>query len=386
MDIERADHRALGRRLDLFHFQEEAPGMVFWHPRGFILLRLLEEAVRAEVARLGFVEVRTPQLLRRPIWEASGHWQNFADVMFMIGEEGALKPVNCPAHLELMRRMPRRLPVRIAELGLVHRNEASGALHGLLRLRQFVQDDGHILLREDQAIGEVGRFCRSLLALYRRFGFEQVEVAFSTRPVVRAPDEARWDRAESLLGEAAREAGLALQPNPGQGAFYGPKLEFLLRDASGRAWQCGTIQLDLVLPSRFGLEGSAMLHRAILGSLERFLGLVLERYGRALPAWLAPEQVRVLPVSGHEHGYAERLVARVRRSGLRAEIDPGPETLSRRILAAHEDGVPHILIAGRRELESGSASLRGRDGQSRSLPQEEACLELASLCRPPDPS
>ncbi|HEY5936458.1 MAG TPA: aminoacyl--tRNA ligase-related protein, partial [Kofleriaceae bacterium] len=305
------DHRALGARLDLYHLQDEAPGMVFWHPRGFTLYRLLEQAARDHVLAAGYREVRTPQLLRRPVWEQSGHWGEFHDAMFATGADGseaALKPVSCPGHIQLVKRMApswRDLPIRIAEFGLVHRDEASSALHGLLRLRQFTQDDGHIFCAEHQVAEEVARFCRELPAFYRAFGFSEVSVTLSLRPENRLGDDAWWDRAEAELGKVVADCGLACDVQPAGGAIYGPKLEFVLRDRRGRPWQCGTIQLDFVMPQRFDVRyvdasgerrHVVMLHRALYGSIERFLGILLEQHGAALPGWLAPEQVAIVPL------------------------------------------------------------------------------------------
>jgi threonyl-tRNA synthetase len=389
------DHREIGRHLDLFHFQEEAAGMVFWHPRGYRTLLALEALIRRHAEQDGFAEVRTPQLLRQPIWEASGHWQHFRAGMFVLADEAlAVKPVSCPGHLEILRRRApsyRDLPLRYSELGLVHRNEPSGTLHGLFRLRQFTQDDGHVFCEEQQVVPEVSRFCRSLLRLYRALGFDNVEVSFATRPDDRAGSDAVWDRAEHLLQSAAEAAGLALRLAPKAGAFYGPKLEFALPDRLGRSWQCGTIQLDLVLPERFDVnyvEASGerrrplMLHRATLGSLERFLGIVLEQHAGKLPPWLAPDQVVVLPVEASQADYAAEVNQALKRAGLRAACDARDESLSRRIALAHEQAVPFVAVVGRREREAASVSLRHGD-QQRVLAFDGAVAELVALCAPP---
>jgi threonyl-tRNA synthetase len=375
------DHRALCARLDLCHFQDEAPAMVFWHPRGYTVYQLLEQAARRQLALDAYREVRTPQLMRRAVWEHSGHWGKFHDGMFACGEgaeEAALKPVSCPGHIQLVRRMApswRDLPLRFSELGLVHRNEASGSLHGLMRLRQFTQDDGHIFCTEEQAGAEVERFCRGLPAFYRRFGFSDIAVALSLRPENRIGDDAVWDRAEQILGDVARGLGLPLQLQPGAGAIYGPKLEFQLRDRRARIWQCGTVQLDFVMPQRFDVRYAdasgerrhvVMLHRALYGSLERFMGLLLEQHGAALPAWLAPEQVVVVPVTPEEAAQrqrAEEVVAQLVAAGLRARLDDQRESLSRRIALAHHLGVPYVAIVGEREVAAGTVAVRGRDGQ-----------------------
>ncbi len=393
------DHRHVGQRLDLFHLQEDAPGMVFWHPHGFTRYRVLEEAVRRQMAREGYREVRTPQVLRQPIWEASGHWQHFRAGMFVLaGDEeeraAALKPVSCPGHLQIVaRRAPsyRELPIRLGELGLVHRDEPSGVLMGLFRLRQFTQDDGHILCEEGQVDAEVERFCRSLSHFYEAMGFDAVSAAFSTRPDERAGSDEAWDRAESVLLAAARRAGLDPIIQPGQGAFYGPKLEFVLKDRLGREWQCGTIQLDFVLPERFGVQyidatgarrTPVLLHRALLGSLERFLGVLLEHHAGALPAWLAPEQVVVAPVAEAQHLFATRVLERLLAAGIRARVDARAETLARKVQGAHEGSVAFVAVVGRREVERGTVTLRSRGGQ-RELALEEAVLEIQRDCHPP---
>jgi threonyl-tRNA synthetase len=395
--LDQNDHRSLGQRLDLFHLQEEAPGMVFWHPRGWRLYRLLEEHVRQRMQREGYQEVRSPQIYSQPLWERSGHWENFRENMFLV-EDGerhlAVKPVSCPGHIELVQRMApsyRDLPLRLGEFGLVHRSEPGGALHGLFRLRQFTQDDGHIFCAEDQVRQEVVRFARSLREFYASFGFDEVEVAFSSRPEVRAGADALWDKAESWLLSAAKEAGLECLMQPGQGAFYGPKLEFVLKDRLGRAWQCGTIQLDLVLPERFDLRyvdasgarvRPVMLHRALLGSLERFIGVLLEHHGGALPAWLAPEQVVVAPVGEAAVEYAERFAARLREAGCRVGVDARGESLSRKIVGAHGAGVPWVVVVGNREVAAGGVRLRQRDGAQKDLPWDAAVAELVAECRP----
>jgi threonyl-tRNA synthetase len=389
------DHREIGRRLDLFHFQEEAAGMVFWHPRGYRTLRALEALIRRHAEADGFAEVRTPQLLRQPIWEASGHWQHFRENMFVMADDAlAVKPVSCPGHLEILRRRApsyRDLPLRYSELGLVHRNEPSGTLHGLFRLRQFTQDDGHVFCEVSQVEAEVARFCRSLLELYAALGFANVAVSFASRPDDRAGSDAVWDRAETLLQSAAERAGLAPRLLPKAGAFYGPKLEFSLPDRLGRSWQCGTIQLDLVLPERFDVEyvdasgvrdRPLMLHRATLGSLERFFGIVLEQHEGRLPAWLAPDQVSVLPVESAQTAFAREIVAALKRLGLRALTDERDESLARRVALAHEQAVPYVCVVGRREQAARNVSLRHGDAQ-RVLGLQELLAELASACAPP---
>jgi threonyl-tRNA synthetase len=396
--LDPSDHRIIGQRLDLFHLQEEAPGMVFWHPRGYAAYRALESVVRTWTAQDGFEEVRTPELLRRAIWEQSGHWQNFREHMFAFSDDGksaAMKPVNCPGHAQIVKKRSlsqRDLPLRLAEFGIVHRDEASGVLHGLLRLRQFTQDDGHVFLAEADVEREVSQFCASLYDFYQALGFSEVAVNFATRPGQRAGSDDVWDRAERALENAARRAGLRCRHKPGEGAFYGPKLEFELQDRLGRAWQCGTIQLDFVLPERFELSYDdssgkrvrpAMLHRAMLGSLERFLAILLEHHEGRLPAWLAPEQVRILPVHAEQRGYAEEIVTRLRERGLRASFDARSETLARRVAEAHALHVSLLWVVGAREANAGTVAERAVVGAPRVLPLVAALDEAARACAPP---
>ncbi len=398
--LEPSDHRVIGQQLDLFHLQEEAPGMVFWHPRGYALYRALESVVRSWTARDGFEEVRTPELLRSAIWEQSGHWQNFREHMFAFEDDGksaAMKPVNCPGHAQIVKKRSlshRDLPLRLAEFGVVHRDEPSGVLHGLMRLRQFTQDDGHVFLAEADIEREVAHFCSSLHDFYRALGFKEIAVSFATRPLQRAGSDETWDRAELALENAARRAGLHTRHKPGEGAFYGPKLEFELHDRHGRAWQCGTIQLDFVLPERFELsydDGAgkrvrpAMLHRAMLGSLERFLGILLEHHAGRVPAWLAPEQVRVLPVHREQRGYAEELVLRLRERGLRASCDASDATLGRRVAQAHGLCVPLLWVVGAREASGGTVAERSQSDAQRVLPVVAALDAAASVSALPEP-
>ena len=391
------DHRSLLARLDLAHFQDEAPAMVFWHPRGWTLYRLLEQAARDHVLARGYREVRTPQLMRRPVWEASGHWSKFHASMFASGSgagESALKPVSCPGHIQLVKkRAPswRDLPIRLAEFGIVHRDEASGTLHGLMRLRQFTQDDGHIFCLADQVAGEVERFCRELPAFYRRFGLDEISVVLSLRPDDRIGDDSSWDRAERALADAVERAGIACEVVPGGGAIYGPKLEFVLRDRRGRSWQCGTIQLDFFMPERFDVRYVApdgdrrhvvMLHRALFGSIERFMGVLLEHHGAQLPAWLAPEQIAIVPVGEAHRAQAEAIAARL--APLRVRVDC-EDSLARRVAIAHHDGVPFVIVIGDRELADGTLAIRGRDGRDGrdarwSAPIDEAVAKVSARC------
>jgi len=392
--LDASDHRAIGARQDLFHLQEEAPGSVFWHPRGWALYRLLEEDIRRRILDDGYEEVRTPQLLDQSIWQQSGHWESFRAGMFALNDDGgccALKPVNCPGHIQIFKqrvRSYRDMPLRLAEFGSCHRNEPRGALSGLMRLRSFVQDDAHIFCLEEQAADEVQRFCALFRRAYAAFGLEDFSVKFSTRPAVRAGSDALWGHAEHMLAEAARRAGLSFEVQPGEGAFYGPKLEFILKDARGRSWQCGTLQVDLVMPERFGLEvvgldggriRPAMIHRALLGSLERFLGILLEHHNGLLPMWLAPQQVLVATVSQVADYYAGVVGGVLREAGLRVAEDTRAESIARKIADAHQHGIGWVCAVGRREVDAGSVSLRDRHGQQRVLPLAEA-VRLLKEC------
>ena len=397
--LEKYDHRSLGQRLELFHQQEEAPGMAFWHPNGRLLYRLLEGAARKQVEAAGYREVSTPQIMRKSIWERSGHWDHYRDNMFLVSDqacEAAVKPVSCPGHIQILkakRLSYRDLPVRLAEFGLVHRDEQKGALHGLLRLRQFTQDDGHIFCRPDQAQDEVEAFCRSLPPFYRAFGFADLSVAFSTRPDDRAGDDAAWDESETALASVLDRLGAPFMVQRGSGAFYGPKLEFILKDRQGREWQCGTIQFDLVMPKSFSLEYTdadgerkplVLLHRALYGSLERFLGILLEHHGPFLPPWLAPVQARVLPVADRHAERASALARRLRAEGVRCDVAAADESLGKRIALARHDAVAFVIAVGDRETAGGPIGLRTRDGQE-SLSPDEAMAFVKARCAPPFP-
>jgi len=395
--LEDNDHRKIAQRLDLLHLHEDAPGMVFWHPRGLVLYRLLEHAARACCEAQGYLEVKTPQILRKPIWQASGHWQHFGDGMFRVADqsvEAAVKPVSCPGHIQIVNnRLPsyRELPIRLSELGVVHRDEPSGTLHGLLRLRQFTQDDGHVFCTDEQAEAEVERFCRALPKFYAAFGFEQLSIALSTRPAERAGSEAQWDRAEAALAAVLQRLGVPYALQPGAGAFYGPKLELLLSDRAGRPWQCGTIQFDLVMPERFDVryvdasgerKRAVMLHRALYGSLERFLGMLLEHYGAALPAWLAPEQVVVIPVADAHAAWAHEVTDALAGAGLRARCDAREESLARRIAEAHHAAAPFVAVVGAREVAARSIAMRAGHEQH-VLPLQEGIALLQERCALP---
>src|SRR6516162_7893022 len=346
-EAERRDHRRLGRELDLFHMGEEAVGSVFWHPKGWTLFRTIENYLRMRLDAAGYLEVKGPQLLDRSLWEASGHWEKFHDSMFIAESRDekilALKPMNCPGHVLIFRsrlRSYRDLPLRLAEFGSCHRNEPSGALHGLMRVRAFTQDDAHIFCTEDQVTAESIAFCELLLSVYRDFGFEDVAIKFADRPPVRAGSDEVWDHAEAGLRDAVGAAGLSYALNPGEGAFYGPKLEFYLRDALGREWQCGTLQLDFVLPERLdatyvGEDGArhrpVMLHRAILGALERFIGVLIEHHGGRFPLWLAPVQIVVATITSEAADYAGEVARECAAAGLRVTVDSGNEKIGYKV-------------------------------------------------------
>ena len=392
------DHRALGNRLDLFHQQQEGPGMVFWHPRGVALWRVIEDHIRERMRQAGYREVRTPQILARSLWEQSGHWEKFGQDMFALEAEGrplAIKPMSCPCHIQIFNKRVRSfrdLPMRYFEFGAVHRSEPSGALHGLFRTRAFVQDDAHVFCREDQVEAEVRRFCQIQTALYADFGFDAVEVRFSTRPEVRAGADELWDRAERSLEAAARAVGLDPVRQPGEGAFYGPKLEFHLKDRLGRSWQCGTVQLDFVLPERLGAayhdetNGSArpvILHHAVLGSLERFIGILLEHHDGNLPVWLAPEQVLVASINKEAAPYALKVEQALLDAGLRVALDDGADTLPRKIVDARERGIPLIAVIGKREARERTVALRHRDGRQEVLGLAEVVAHVADAAAGP---
>lgn len=372
-EAERRDHRRIGREQDLFHVQEEAAGAIFWHPKGWRLYRTLQEYIRGRLEQAGYVEVNTPQLMDRSLWERSGHWEKFRESMFVAEADDkvlALKPMNCPGHVQIFRqgiKSYRDLPLRMAEFGSCHRNEPSGAMHGLMRVRAFTQDDAHIFCTETQITSETKSFCELLLSVYRDLGFEDVIVKFSDRPAKRAGSDEVWTRAEQALQEAAAAAGLAAIPNPGEGAFYGPKLEFVLRDAIGRDWQLGTLQVDFVLPealdaSYVGEDGEkhrpVMLHRAILGSFERFIGVLIEHYAGRLPLWLAPVQAVVASITNDVDDYARQVSASLAASGVRVESDLRNEKINYKVREHSLAKVPVLLIVGAREQEQGTVAVR----------------------------
>ena len=372
-EAEKRDHRRLGREMELFHFQEEAAGSVFWHPKGWTLYLILEDYVRRRLEGAGYIEVNTPQLVDRALWEDSGHWEKFREHMFTAESEErilALKPMNCPCHVQIFRqgvKSYRDLPLRMAEFGACMRNEPSGALHGLMRVRAFTQDDAHIFCTEAQITPETKDFCDLLRSIYADLGFEDIHVKFADRPEVRAGSDAVWDRAEAALKEACEEAGLDYSLNPGEGAFYGPKLEFVLRDVIGREWQCGTLQVDFVLPERLdasyvGEDGAkhrpVMLHRTILGSLERFTGILIEHYAGKFPLWLAPTQVAVATITDESNDYAREVADRLGRAGLRVVLDIENEKIGYKVRRYSVVKVPIILAIGKREADERTVSLR----------------------------
>ena len=376
---EKRDHRKLGKKLDLFHFQPEAPGMVFWHEKGWLIHQLLEQYIRDLLQLFGYQEVRTPQIIDRSLWEKSGHWDKFSDHMFTTNSEHreyAIKPMNCPAHVQLFNqglKSYRDLPLRIAEFGMLHRNEASGTLHGLMRARCFTQDDAHIFCAEDQLQEEVGTLINLTMQLYRDFGFNQILTAVSTRPEARVGSSAQWDRAEDALKVALDNKQLDWKLQSGEGAFYGPKIEFILQDSIGRAWQCGTIQVDFSMPARLNAsyiakDGSKqipiMVHRAILGSVERFIGILLEHYAGALPVWLVPVQVVVNSLTEKQADFALQIVKNLKKQGIRADSDLRDETIGFKIREHSVQRVPYQLVIGAREVANNLVAVRTRDGKN----------------------
>jgi threonyl-tRNA synthetase len=398
-EAEKRDHRRIGREMGLFHQQEEAVGMVFWHPKGWTLFRVMERYMRARLEAAGYEEIKTPQLIDRALWEASGHWEKFKEHMFTAESEErtlALKPMNCPGAVQVFRqglKSYRDLPLRLAEFGNCHRNEPSGALHGIFRVRGFTQDDAHIFCTDAQITEESVRFCDLLRSIYHDFGFDEVTVKFSDRPAVRAGSDETWDRAEAALKGAVEAAGLPYTVNPGEGAFYGPKLEFVLRDAIGRDWQCGTLQVDFVLPERLDAsyvgEDShkhrpAMLHRAILGSFERFIGILIEQYAGRFPLWLAPVQAMVATITRDADAYAEEVAAACRAAGLRVEVDRRNEKINYKVREHSLAKIPILLVIGKREAEQRQVALRRLGGEAQEvLDLQQAVSRLTSEAAPP---
>jgi threonyl-tRNA synthetase len=376
-EAEKRDHRKLGKAMDLFHTQEEAPGMVFWHDHGWRIYLVIQDYIRGMLKQHGYQEIHTPQIIDRSLWERSGHWEKFSADMFTTDSENrtyAIKPMNCPAHIQVFNqglKSYRDLPLRLAEFGSCHRNEPSGTLHGLMRVRNFVQDDAHIFCAEDQILGEVSDFIDLLFKVYADFGFTDVSVKFSTRPEQRVGEDDLWDRAEAALQAALEHKQLDWDLQPGEGAFYGPKIEFNLKDCLGRVWQLGTIQLDFSMPGRLGAhyiaeDGSkqvpVMLHRAILGSLERFIGILIEHYAGALPLWLAPVQAVILNITDRQAGFARKVEETLQNQGLRVKSDLRNEKIGFKIREHTIRRVPYLLVIGDRETEAGTVAVRTRSG------------------------
>jgi threonyl-tRNA synthetase len=402
-EAEKRDHRRLGRELDLFHIQEEAVGSVFWHPHGWTLYRAIEDYIRRRLGDAGYQEIKTPQLIDRSLWEASGHWDKFREAMFTANSDDdkvlALKPMNCPGHVQVYKqglKSYRDLPLRFSEFGSCHRNEPSGALHGIMRVRAFTQDDAHIFCTEDQITDESIKFCDLLASIYKDFGFEDVRIKFSDRPEVRAGADSVWDRAEGALREACDAAGLETTLNPGEGAFYGPKLEFVLRDAIGRDWQCGTLQVDFVLPERLDAsyitetgekKRPVMLHRAIFGSMERWIGILIEQFAGRFPLWLAPVQAVVATITSEGDAYAREVAAVAKKAGLRVALDLRNEKINYKIREHSEAKIPAILVVGAREAAERAVAVRRLGGKAQEvLALEDAVHRLVTEATPPSGS
>jgi threonyl-tRNA synthetase len=400
-EAEKRDHRRLGREMDLFHFQEEAPGAVFWHPKGWTLFQALIGYMRRRQQAWGYVEVNSPDMLDRALWEQSGHWEKFADHMYIAETPDervyACKPMNCPGHVQIFKhglKSYRDLPLRLAEFGKVHRYEPSGALHGLLRVRHFTQDDAHIFCTEDQITEECVRLNQQMLSIYRDFGFENVVIKFADRPTKRVGSDEVWDKAEAALKRAVEAAGLQYEFNPGEGAFYGPKLEYVLRDAIGRDWQCGTIQVDLNMPMRLGAfyigpDGEktvpVMIHRAMFGSLERFTAILIEHHAGHLPLWLAPVQVMVAPIVSDADAYATKVLDALKRAGLRAEADLRNEKITYKVREHSLAKVPVMFVVGKREAEEGTVSVRRLGSQAQQVLALDAAIKgIVAEAVPPD--
>ena len=400
-EAEKRDHRRLGKEMDLFHIQEEAVGNVFWHPNGWSIYRALEDYIRRQQVKYGYKEVRTPQILDRSLWEKSGHWEKFREAMFTMEDSDektlAIKPMNCPCHVEIFKKGQisyKNLPLRMAEFGCCHRNEPSGALHGIMRVRAFTQDDAHIFCMENQIVSETKLFCEMLKNVYKDLGFADVKVKFSDRPELRAGDDKTWDKAELALRDATEKSGLEWTLNSGEGAFYGPKLEFVLTDAIGRDWQCGTLQVDFVLPERLdasyiGEDNSShrpvMLHRAILGSFERFIGILVENYGGKFPLWIAPVQVVVATITDGAIEYANQVAKKLKAKGIRVEIDTRSEKINYKVREHSLKKVPVQFILGNREAKQNTVAIRrlGTDKQE-VLDLDIAISNLIDQAKAPD--
>lgn len=390
-EAEKRDHRKLGKQLDLFHLQDEAPGMVFWHPRGWTLWQVIEQHMRRELEAAGYQEVKTPQIMDKSFWEKSGHWENYKDNMFLTASEKreyAVKPMNCPGHVQIFNhglRSYRDLPMRLAEFGSCHRNEPSGALHGLMRVRGFVQDDAHIFCTEEQITQEAQAFNLLVMKIYKQFGFDNVSVKLSLRPEKRAGSDETWDKAEQGLREALTACGIEWEELLGEGAFYGPKVEYHIKDAIGRSWQCGTIQLDFVLPERLGAEyvtednGRArpvMLHRAILGSMERFIGILIENHAGSFPLWLAPVQMIVMNITEKQADYCREVVQKLKAAGFRAELDLRNEKIGYKIRDNSQYRYPYQIVVGEKEKENGQVAVRHKAEDLGSMKVEDFIAQL----------
>jgi threonyl-tRNA synthetase len=390
-EAEKRDHRKIGKALDLFHMQEEAPGMVFWHPNGWTIYQVLEQYMRKVQQDNGYLEIRTPQVVDFTLWEKSGHAANYADNMFTTHSENrnyAVKPMNCPCHVQVFNqglKSYRDLPIRLAEFGSCHRNEPSGSLHGIMRVRGFTQDDAHIFCTTEQIGKEVADFIKLTLDVYKDFGFEEVQMKLSTRPEKRVGDDKLWDMAEKSLADALDAAGLAWDLQPGEGAFYGPKIEFSLKDCLGRVWQCGTIQCDFNLPERLDAsyvtedndrDQPVMLHRAILGSFERFIGILIEHYAGFMPPWLAPVQACVMNITDSQAEACESVVAKLKESGIRAISDLRNEKIGFKIRERTLERIPYLLVLGDREVEEGTVNVRTRSGTNLGTMSIDAFVDL----------
>lgn len=377
-EAEKRDHRKLGKQLDFFHMQDDAPGMVFWHPKGWSIWQEVEQYMRGKFKEYGYDEVRTPTVMDKTLWEKSGHWQNYHDNMFTTKSENrdyAVKPMNCPGHIQIFNstlHSYRDLPLRLAEFGSCHRNEPSGSLHGLMRVRGFTQDDAHIFCTENQVEAEVADFIKMLYSVYQDFGFNDVLVKLSTRPEKRVGSDEVWDKAEAALAAALDQNGLKYDLQPGEGAFYGPKIEFTLKDSLGRLWQCGTIQLDFNLPVRLGAEyvdedntrkHPVMLHRAIVGSMERFLGILIENFAGAMPTWLAPVQVMVLNISDNQADYVRQVIENLKKNGIRCDFDLRNEKITYKIREHSLQKLPYLIVVGDKEMQNGQVAVRTRKGE-----------------------
>jgi len=397
-EAEKRDHRRIGTQLDLFHLQEEAPGLVFWHPKGWTLWQQIEQYMRRVYRENGYFEVRCPQILDRSLWEKSGHWENYKENMFTTASENrdyAVKPMNCPGHVQIYNkglRSYRDLPLRYGEFGVCHRNEPSGALHGIMRIRGFTQDDGHIFCTEEQILEECANFTALLQKVYRDFGFSEIVYKVATRPAKRVGSDELWDKAENALMESLKRSGCQYEVSPGDGAFYGPKVEYSLKDAIGRVWQCGTIQVDFNMPQRLGAEYVAednsrkipvMLHRAILGSLERFIGILIENHAGALPSWLSPIQAMVLNISAGQADYTRDVAKKLQNQGFRVETDLRNEKINYKIREHSLQKLPYLLVVGEKEKAADMVAVRARGGEDLgAMPLDAFTARLRSESHP----